>query len=42
MLERLRVGMLAPPWYEIPPEGYGGIEDMVGRSSTALRGWATE
>jgi glycosyltransferase involved in cell wall biosynthesis len=22
--------MLAPPWYEIPPEGYGGIEDMVG------------
>lgn len=30
MLERLRVGMLAPPWYQIPPEGYGGIEDMVG------------
>jgi glycosyltransferase involved in cell wall biosynthesis len=22
--------MLAPPWYPIPPEGYGGIEDMVG------------
>ena len=20
---------MAPPWYEIPPEGYGGIEDMV-------------
>jgi glycosyltransferase involved in cell wall biosynthesis len=30
MPERLRVGMLAPPWYPIPPEGYGGIEDMVG------------
>jgi len=21
--------MVAPPWFEIPPEGYGGIEDMV-------------
>jgi glycosyltransferase involved in cell wall biosynthesis len=30
VFERLRVGMLAPPWYEIPPKGYGGIEDMVG------------
>jgi glycosyltransferase involved in cell wall biosynthesis len=26
---RLRVGMLAPPWYELPPGGYGGIEAMV-------------
>jgi glycosyltransferase involved in cell wall biosynthesis len=25
----LRIGMLAPPWYELPPSGYGGIEAMV-------------
>ncbi|HZD37714.1 MAG TPA: glycosyltransferase [Actinomycetes bacterium] len=25
----LRVGMLAPPWYDLPPSGYGGIEAMV-------------
>jgi glycosyltransferase involved in cell wall biosynthesis len=23
---RLRVGVVAPPWFEIPPGGYGGIE----------------
>jgi glycosyltransferase involved in cell wall biosynthesis len=22
----LRIAMVAPPWYELPPEGYGGIE----------------
>jgi glycosyltransferase involved in cell wall biosynthesis len=27
--ERLRVAMVAPPWFELPPEGYGGIEAMV-------------
>ena len=26
---KLRIAMVAPPWFEIPPEGYGGIEDMV-------------
>ena len=26
---QLRIAMVAPPWFEIPPEGYGGIEDMV-------------
>ncbi len=25
----LRVAIVAPPWYAIPPEGYGGIEAMV-------------
>ena len=24
--QRLRIGIVAPPWFEIPPEGYGGIE----------------
>jgi hypothetical protein len=27
--ERLRIAMVAPPWFAIPPEGYGGIESMV-------------
>jgi glycosyltransferase involved in cell wall biosynthesis len=25
----LRIAMVAPPWYEVPPRGYGGIETMV-------------
>jgi hypothetical protein len=25
---RLRVGVVAPPWFEIPPPAYGGIESM--------------
>jgi glycosyltransferase involved in cell wall biosynthesis len=25
----LRIGMLAPPWFELPPDGYGGIEAIV-------------
>ena len=25
----LRVGIVAPPWFPIPPEGYGGIERVV-------------
>jgi glycosyltransferase involved in cell wall biosynthesis len=25
----LRIAMVAPPWYELPPDGYGGIEAMV-------------
>jgi glycosyltransferase involved in cell wall biosynthesis len=27
--ERLSVAMVAPPWFELPPDGYGGIEAMV-------------
>lgn len=27
--ERLRIGMVAPPWFEVPPRGYGGIEAVV-------------
>jgi glycosyltransferase involved in cell wall biosynthesis len=26
---RLRIAMVAPPWYQLPPDGYGGIEAMV-------------
>ncbi|GGH48723.1 glycosyltransferase family 4 protein [Microbacterium album] len=25
----LRIGMVAPPWYELPPRGYGGTEAVV-------------
>jgi glycosyltransferase involved in cell wall biosynthesis len=24
--QRLRIAMVAPPWYELPPVGYGGLE----------------
>ncbi len=27
--QRLRIGVVAPPWFEIPPRAYGGIEAMV-------------
>jgi len=27
--ERLRIGILAPPWFTVPPTGYGGIEAVV-------------
>jgi len=26
---RLRIGVLAPPWFTVPPERYGGIEAVV-------------
>ena len=26
---RLRIAMVAPPWYELPPKGYGGLEVIV-------------
>lgn len=25
----MRILMVAPPWYDVPPQGYGGIESMV-------------
>jgi len=27
--DRLRIGILAPPWFTVPPERYGGIEAVV-------------
>ncbi|MGH9123182.1 MAG: glycosyltransferase family 4 protein [Acidimicrobiales bacterium] len=26
----LRIALVAPPWFHVPPDGYGGIEAMVG------------
>ena len=28
-MEKLRVAVLAPPWFPVPPTGYGGIEWVV-------------
>lgn len=30
VVERPRIGVLAPPWIAIPPDAYGGIEVVVG------------
>lgn len=32
----LRIGMVAPPWFEVPPRGYGGIEAVVAGLVDAL------
>src|SRR5689334_20628183 len=26
----LRIAMVAPPWFEVPPTAYGGIEALIG------------
>jgi len=28
-VEPLRIGMIAPPWYHVPPRAYGGTESVV-------------
>src|SRR5690606_17776057 len=33
---RLRIAMLVPPWYELPPAGYGGLEQMCAALVDAL------
>jgi len=33
---RLRIAMLVPPWYELPPSGYGGLEQMCAALVDAL------
>jgi glycosyltransferase involved in cell wall biosynthesis len=35
-VRRLRVAMLVPPWYELPPAGYGGLEQVCAALSDAL------
>jgi glycosyltransferase involved in cell wall biosynthesis len=36
MASPLRVALVAPPWYEVPPEGYGGIEQVVGELANGM------
>jgi hypothetical protein len=31
-----RIAMLAPPWIQVPPLGYGGIEEVVDLLCSAL------
>src|SRR5262249_34567392 len=33
---RLRIAMVVPPWYEMPPRGYGGLESIVAALVDAL------
>jgi glycosyltransferase involved in cell wall biosynthesis len=35
---RLRIAFAAPPWYDVPPEAYGGIESLVADLIDALIG----
>jgi glycosyltransferase involved in cell wall biosynthesis len=36
MERRLRIAMVAPPYFPVPPDGYGGIESVVGDLVDAL------
>jgi glycosyltransferase involved in cell wall biosynthesis len=36
MTKQLRVAMVAPPWFPVPPPAYGGIEAVVGDLTRAL------
>jgi glycosyltransferase involved in cell wall biosynthesis len=36
MLDPLHIAMIAPPWFDIPPTAYGGIEQVVGDLTVAL------
>jgi glycosyltransferase involved in cell wall biosynthesis len=33
---RLRIAFVTPPWFDVPPQGYGGIELMAGNLIDAL------
>ncbi|TWE07408.1 glycosyltransferase family 4 protein [Rudaeicoccus suwonensis] len=35
-LKSLRIAQIAPPWLRVPPDGYGGVERMVGNLSEGL------
>lgn len=32
----LRIGLVAPPWFTVPPQGYGGIERVIAALADAL------
>ena len=34
----MRIGMIAPPWFPLPPKGYGGIEQVVSLLTEGLVG----
>src|SRR5258708_17574103 len=36
-MKKLNIALVAPPWYPVPPHGYGGIELVVSLLATGLR-----
>jgi glycosyltransferase involved in cell wall biosynthesis len=38
----LRIAMVAPPWFNVPPEAYGGIEQVVADLTHTLVAWGHE
>src|SRR5258708_13428039 len=36
-MKKLNIALGAPPWYPVPPHGYGGIELVVSLLATGLR-----
>jgi glycosyltransferase involved in cell wall biosynthesis len=34
--EQLKIALVAPPWFPVPPDGYGGIEQVVGDLANGL------
>ena len=32
----MRIAQIAPPWLPVPPEGYGGVERLVGNLTEGL------
>jgi hypothetical protein len=32
----MRIAIVVPPWFEVPPQGYGGIEVLVGLLADGL------
>ena len=37
-VDRLKIAMVAPPYFDVPPKGYGGIEAVVADLADALVG----
>jgi glycosyltransferase involved in cell wall biosynthesis len=35
-VSRLKIGLIAPPWFAVPPKGYGGIEWIVSSLAEGL------
>jgi glycosyltransferase involved in cell wall biosynthesis len=36
-MKKLNIALISPPWYPVPPHGYGGIELVVGLLAQGLR-----
>jgi glycosyltransferase involved in cell wall biosynthesis len=36
-VRKLNIALISPPWYPVPPQGYGGIELVVGLLAAGLR-----